>query len=147
MNAARSSLLVSLVTLGWIALGSPWPEASAADPPRGIAAVKAPPAEPPERGAPGMEAPPAELPEGVAPPDAVLLPPPAPRAASATADSIIAAMVGAVNQDSIYAFLEKLTGEALVDFGWGTAFLWSRYYNNIGAEYAADEVLALINNG
>jgi photosystem II stability/assembly factor-like uncharacterized protein len=71
------------------------------------------------------------------PADAVPIPrPPAP--AESAADSIVASMVARVDEDSIYAFLEKLTGEAPVTFDWGSVTIVSRYTTGIGAEHAAE---------
>ena len=65
----------------------------------------------------------AELPEGVMPPDAVLRPAPL----AGAEDSTIAAMVDEVNGDSIFAFIEKLSGEVPVQFDYGEYSIVSRY--------------------
>lgn len=72
------------------------------------------------------------------PPEAILLPPvPAAKMAGA-ADSVTAAMVAEVNQDSLYAFLELLTGEVPVQLDYTATTLITRYsYSKIG-EMASD---------
>jgi len=62
------------------------------------------------------------------------LPPPAARSA---ADSTVQALVAEVSPDSLYAFLEQLTGEVDVDFPWGSEPILSRYSGSRGQDLAA----------
>lgn len=76
----------------------------------------------------------ADLPEGVMPPDAVLKPGPL----AGAADSAIAAMVGEISGDSIYAFIEKLSGEVPVQFDYGEQTIPSRYTPCLSSRMAAE---------
>lgn len=75
-----------------------------------------------------------ELPEGVMSRDAVLRPAPL----AGAADSAIAAMVGEISGDSIYAFVEKLSGAVPVEFDYGTYSIPSRYTPCLGSRLAAE---------
>lgn len=72
------------------------------------------------------------------PPDAVLLPPPSPTALTTATDSIIASMTAGVDEDTLYAFLEKLTGEVPVTLEYGTVTIRSRYSYGVGVEHATE---------
>ena len=72
------------------------------------------------------------------PPDAHQYPAPQPVVSGTASDSTIAAMVAAVEPDSIESVLAQISGEVTVDLGWGPLNLVSRYYDGSGAEHSAE---------
>lgn len=87
--------------------------------------------------APGPVA--AEIPEeGVAGPEATLVPSMGMEKTTAAADSILAAMIAGIVDDSIYHFIEKLSGEVPVALDYGEREIHTRYSGTYGCDHATD---------
>ncbi|MFH1277901.1 MAG: M20/M25/M40 family metallo-hydrolase [Candidatus Eisenbacteria bacterium] len=77
------------------------------------------------------------------PPEAVLLPPAAVLSKTASADSILGAMIAGVDADSSHAFLEKISGEVPAPLPYGERTILTRFSGTRGDEHATDFLEAL----